>query len=121
MKSTAKSFNSHSFTIASVPLPPRSLPSLLNCLSFLFVFLAIFFHLLFSLSLTLIIGIFYRLNNTFLLLHLITNNLYHIFLFHILFSFISTLIIGIFYCLNYISLLLNLIITHFVIDFITTM
>ena len=50
------------------------------------VFFPFLFHQLFSLSLTLIIGIFYCFNYTSLLLHLITNTLHHIFVFHLLFS-----------------------------------
>ena len=94
---------------------------------FVFVFLcfccffAFLFHLLFPLSLMLIIGIFYCLNYTLVLLHLITTHLVsHLSLSSIVFI-ISTLIIGIFYCLNYTSLLLHLFITHLVIDFIITM
>ena len=41
-----------------------------------FFFFSFLFHLLFSLSLTLIIGIFYYLNYTSLSLHLITTHLY---------------------------------------------
>ena len=77
-------------------------------------FFLFLFHLLFSLSLTLIIGIFYCLNYTSLLLHLIITHLVsHPTLSSIIFI-ISTLIIDIFYCPNYISLLLHLIITHLV-------
>ena len=93
--------------------------SVFDCLSFFFC--AFLFHLLFSLSLTLIIGIFYCLNYTLLLLHLITTHLVsHLSLSSIVFI-ISTLIIGIFYCLNYTLLLLHLFITHLVIGFIITM
>ena len=75
----------------------------------------------FVLSLTLIIRIFYCLNYTSLLLHLITSHLVsHLSLSSLIFS-ISALIIDIFYCLDCISLLLHLIITHLVIDFIVTM
>ena len=78
-------------------------------------------HLLYSVSLTLIIGNLYCLNYILLLLHLITAYLVpHLSLSSIVFI-ISTLIIGIFYCLDYISLLLHLFITHLVIDFIITM
>ena len=78
---------------------------------------AFLFHLLFLLSLTPIMGIFYCLNYTLLLLHLITTQLVsHLSLSSTIFS-ISTLIISIFYCLNYILLLLHLIIRHLVIDF----
>ena len=81
----------------------------------------VFAFLLFLLSLTLIIGIFYCLNCTALLLHLITTHLVsHLFLSSIVFS-ISALIISIFYCFDCISLLLHVIITHLVIDFIMTM
>ena len=81
---------------------------------FFFLFSAFLLHLLFSLSLTLIIGIFYCLNCTSLILHLITTHLVsHVSLSSIIFI-ISKLIIGIFYCLNYTSLLLHLIITHLV-------
>ena len=72
------------------------------------------FHLIFSLSLTLIIGMYYCLNYASLLLHLITTHLVsHLSLSSIIFS-IPTLIIDIFHCLNYISLVLHLIITHLV-------
>ena len=91
----------------------------------LFVFVVIDFallsHLLISLSLTLVIAIFYCLNYTLLLLYPITTHLAsHLSLSSIVFI-ISTLIISIFYCLNYTSLLLDLFITHLVIDFIITM
>ena len=110
----SKSSSSHLFTIASVP--SWSFLSLLVCL-FVFAFL---FHQLFVLSLTLIIGIFYCLNYTLLLLHLITTHLVsHLSLSSIVFI-ISMLIISIFYCLNYTSLLLYLFITDLVIDFIIT-
>ena len=82
---------------------------------------SVFGHFLQCLSLALIISIFYCLNYTLLLLHLITTHLVsHLSLSSIIFS-ISALIIGIFYSLDCISLLLNLIITHLVIDFIITM
>ena len=62
-------------------------------------FFSSLFHLLFSLSLTLIIGIFYYLNYASLLLYLIITHLVsHLSLSSIIFI-ISTLIIGIFYCL----------------------
>ena len=54
--------------------------------SFLPFFSAFPFHLLFSLSLTLIISIFYCLDCTSLLLHLITTHLVSHSLFHLLFS-----------------------------------
>ena len=80
-------------------------------------FFAFLFHLLFPLSLMLIIGILYCLNYTLLLLHLITTHLVsHLSLLSIVFI-ISML--NIFYCLNYTSLLLHLFITHLVIDFIS--
>ena len=80
----------------------------------LYLFFAFLFHLLFSLSLTLIIGIFYCLNYTSLLLYIVITHLVsHLSLSSIIFI-ISTLIICIFYCLNYTSLLLRLIITHFI-------
>ena len=63
-----KSFSSHPFTIASLPLC-----FFLSLFCFVFVFFAFLFHLLFSLSLTLIIGFFYCLNYTLLLIHLITS------------------------------------------------
>ena len=86
-----------------------------------FLFLAFFFHLLFSLSLTLIIGIFYCLNYILLLLDLIATHLEsHLSLSSIV-SIISTLIIGIFYPLNYTSLLPHLFIILLVIDFIISM
>ena len=75
-KRTKKSFSSHPFTIASVPLC-----SFLS-LFFLCVFL---FHLLFLLSLTLI-GIIYCLSFTSLLLHLGTATFYNTLFFHLLFS-----------------------------------
>ena len=113
---TTESFSSPPFTIASVP--PCSFLSLFFFFLLCFAFL---FHLLFSLSLTLIIGIFYCLNYTLLLLHLITTHLVsNPFLLPIVFI-ISTLIVGIFYCLNYTSLLLHLFVTHLVIDFIINM
>ena len=78
------------------------------------------FHL-FLLSLTLITDIFYRLNYTSLLLHLITTHLVsHVSLSSIIFS-ISALIINTFFCPDCILLLLRLILTHLVIDFIITM
>ena len=82
-------------------------------------FFAYLFHVLFSLSLTPIISLFYCLNYTLLLLHLITTHLVsHLSLSSIVFI-ISKLIICIIYCLNYTSLLLHLFRTHLVIDFIT--
>ena len=88
---------------------------------FLLLFFTFLFHLLFSLSLTLIIGIFCCLNYSSLLLNLITIHLVsHLSLSSIVFI-ISTLIIEIFYCLNYTSPILHLFITHLVIDFIITM
>ena len=72
---------------------------------FRWVFLAFIFHLLFSLSLTLIVGILYCLNYIFLLFYLIITHLVqHLSLSSIVFI-ISTLIIGLFYCLKYTSLL----------------
>ena len=80
----------------------------------------VFAFLLFLLSLTLIIGIFYCLNYSSLLPHLITAHLVsHLSLSSVIFS-ISPLIIGIFYSLDCISLLLHLIIIQLVIDFIIT-
>ena len=109
---STKSFISHLFAIDSVTLV---------LFYFCLFVLAFLFHLLFLLSLTLIIGIFYCLNYTSLLLHLITTHLVsHLSLSSIIFS-ISTLIVGIFYCFNYILLLLHLIITQLVIDFIINM
>ena len=84
-------------------------------------FFAFLLHLLFSLSLLLIIGIFYCINYNSLLLYLITTHFVsHLSLASIV-LIISTLIIGIFCCLNYTSLLLHLFTTHLVIDFIITM
>ena len=116
LKRSTKSFISHPFVIAAVPLVLFFL-----CVFFVFVFVfAFLFHLLFLLSLTLIIGIFYRLNHTSLLLYLITAHIVsHLSLSSIIFS-ISVLIIDIFYCLDCISPLLHLIITHLVIYFIIT-
>ena len=93
-----KSFISHPFAIASVPV----------VLFLSFFFFEFLFYLLFSLPLTLIIGVFYCLNYTSPLLHLISTHLVsHLSLSSIIFS-ISTPIISIFYCLNYILLLLYL-------------
>ena len=105
-KCSTKSCISHPFAMASVPL-----------VLYFFVF-AFLFHVLFLLSLTLIIDIFYFLNYTSLLLHLITTYLLSK-LSSIIFS-ISALIISIFYCLDCTLLLLHLIITHLVVDFIIT-
>ena len=83
-------------------------------------FFTFLFHLLFWLSLTLIIGIFYCLNYTLLWLHLFMTHLVsHLSLSSIVFI-ISTLVITIFYCLSYTSLLLHLFITQLVINFIIT-
>ena len=101
------------FTTATVP-----------CYSFLsLLFLRFLFHLLLSLSVTLIIDIFYCLNYILLLLHLIKTLLVsHLSLLSIVFI-ISMLIISICanYHLNYTLLLLHLIIAPLVIDFIITM
>ena len=111
LKCTHKSFSPHLLTITSLPLA-------LFCLCLFVCFFVFLFHLLFSLSLALITGIFYCLNYTLPLLHLITTHLAsHLSLSCIVFI-ISKLIIGIFYCHNYTSLLLHLILTHLVIDFI---
>ena len=89
----------------SIYTPPQH--ALTRCCFFLFRF-----YLLFSLSLTLIIGIFYCLNYTSLLLHLITTHLVsHLCLSSIIFI-ISTIIMSIFYCLNFASLSLHPVITH---------
>ena len=94
---------------SNLALTPCSFPSLF------FVCVCVFlFHLLFSLSLTLIINFFYCLNYTLLLLHLTTTHLVsHLTLSSIIFI-ISALIIDIFYCLNYTLLLLHLIKTQLV-------
>ena len=106
LKHTTKPFSSHPFTIACVS------PWFLS-LFVLFLF-AFFFHLLFSLTLTLIIAIFYCFKYTSLLFHLVSSHLLsHLSLSSIIFI-ISTLIISVFYCLNYTLLLLYLIITHLV-------
>ena len=101
------------FTTATVP-----------CCSFLsLLFLRFLFHLLLSLSVTLIIDIFYCLNYILLLLHLIKTLLVsHLSLLSIVFI-ISMLIISICanYHVNYTLLLLHLIIAPLVIDFIITM
>ena len=70
------------FSFCCLPSPPCSFPYFS-----LLLFFAFLFHLLFSLSLTLIIGIFYCLNYT-LHYYFISSQdtLYHIFLFHLLFS-----------------------------------
>ena len=104
----------------AITLSLYSLQSLFVCFFFSVCFFAFLFHLLFSLSLTLIIGIFYCLNYSLLLLHLITTH----FVSHLSLSsvfIISMLIISIFHCLNYTLLLLHLFITHLVTDFIITM
>ena len=82
--------------------------------SFCLCFFPFLFHLLFSLSLTLIISIFYCLNNIRYYFISLQHTLYHTFPFHLSFSLYPTLTIAIFYCLNYTSLLLDLIITHLV-------
>ena len=70
------------------------------CLCFFVSVYVFFFHLLFLLSLTLIICIFNCLNYASLLLNIITMYLAsHLSLLSIIFV-ISTLFIGIFYCLN---------------------
>ena len=98
LKSTTNPVSSDRVTIASAP--PCSFLSLFGFL-LLFVLLL---HLLFSLSLTLIIGIFYCLNYALLLLHLITKHLLlYLFLSYIVFI-VSSLIIIILYCLNYVGL-----------------
>ena len=88
---------------------------------FCFCFFAFLFHLLFKLSFTLIIDIFYGLNCTLLLLDLITTLLAvsHLSLSSIVFI-ISRLIISIFYCFDYTSLLLHLFTSHLVIYFMIT-
>ena len=82
------------------------IPSSLFCFLFvcLFVF-AFLFDLLCLLSLTLIIGIFYCLSYTLLLLHLIKRHLVSQFSLSSIVLSILALIIGIFYCLDCISLL----------------
>ena len=67
------------FTLLSLAI----VPLVFFCLCFFSAFL---FHLLFSLCLTLITGMFHCLNYTSLLLHLITTHLVSHFLFHLLFS-----------------------------------
>ena len=94
---------------------PCSFLSLLLLL-LLFCICVFRFHLLFSLFLTLIIGIFYCLDYTSLLLHLIPTHLLSHFSLSPIIFIISMLVIGIYciYCLNYTLLLLHLIITHLV-------
>ena len=88
------------------------------CFFYCFTFL---FHGFFSLSLALVPSIFYCLNYTSLLLHLITTHLVsHLFLPSIVFI-VSTLITCIFYCLDCTSPLFHLFITHRAIYFIITM
>ena len=95
----AKSFSPHPFDIAYVTLCP---------------FLAFLFHLLFSLSVTLIIANLYCFNHTSLSLHMITTHLVsHVSLSSNVFI-LSTLIVVIFHFLNYTSLLLYLISTYLV-------
>ena len=119
LDSTTKSFSSHpfTFTIASAPPPP---PPLMFFSVFVFwVFFALFFHLLSSLSLTLI-SIIYCLSTS-LLLHLVTTHLLsHLFL-HPIFHYFCANCRHLLYCLNYTSLLLHLILMHLVINFIITM
>ena len=93
---------------------------LLSALALL-LFFTFLIHLLFSSSLTLIICIFYCLNYTLPLLHLITTHLAsHLSVSTIAFI-ITKLIIGILSCLNYTLLLFNLFITQLAIDFVITM
>ena len=107
-----------SLIFSNIYTPPQHALTHIILFVFFFVFLV---HLLFSLYLTIIVVIFYCLNNTSLLLHLTKTHLVaHLSLSCIVFI-ISTLIIGIFDCLSYTSLLLHLIISHLVIDFIITM
>ena len=115
-----KSFSSHPFTVASVPFVLLCLCLcfaifvLFLCFSFIYHFHYLW-HFLFSLSL------FYSLNYTLLLLHLISTHLAsHLSVLSIVFI-ISALIIDILYCLDYTSLLLHLFMTHFEINFIITM
>ena len=107
-KCTAKSLSSHTFHKACVS------PLFLS----VFVFTAFLFHLLFSLSLALMISIFYFLNCTSLLLHFIAKHLVS----HLTLSSIILIIsdnnyrylLLSFHGLNYTLLLLHLIITHLV-------
>ena len=96
-------FSTHPFTIASVPL---------SLFFFFFFFFAFLVHLLFSLAMALIIGIFYCLYYTSLLLHFITTHLVSHFSYSPIIFIISTLIIGTFYYLIYTLLLLHLFITQ---------
>ena len=111
LKCTIKSISSHPYNIASVtPL----LFSVFVCL--FFVFFAYFFHLIFSLSLTLVIDNFCCFNYTCLLYHSITTHLVSHLSFSPIIFIVSTLIISNFYGLNYtllLSLLLHIIVTHF--------
>ena len=107
MKGTTKSISSHPFTIACVT-------PLFFSVCFVFYFFPFLFHLLFSLSLTLIIGIFYCLNYISLLLYLIKTRFVSHFSFSSNFFTIFILLIGIFYSLNNTSLLLHLVVTHLV-------
>ena len=78
------------------------------------VFVAFLFHLLFSLSLALIISIFYCLYFTLLSLHLITTHIVsHLSLSTIIFIISDTNYQHL-YCLNYTSLLFHFIITDLV-------
>ena len=108
LKRTAKSLSSYTFHKACVT----------HLFLSVFVFAAFLFHLLFSLSLTLMISIFYFLNYTSLLLHFIAKHLLsHLTLSSIILIISDTnyqhLLLS-FHGLNYTSLLLSLIITHLV-------
>ena len=97
------------------------LPSSLCC--FLYLSFAFIFYVSFSLSLTLIIGIFYCLNYPLLLLHFITPNqrtLYQNLFFHSFFLLHLALITGVFYCLSNTLLSLHFVIIQLVNTFYTS-
>ena len=88
---------------------------------FFFFCFSFLFHLLFPLCLIFIFGIFYCLNDIFLLLYLITTLMVsHLYLSSIIFI-LSDTNFGIFRCLNYTLPLLHLIITHLANTFDNTM
>ena len=80
--------------------------------SFCLCFFPFFFYLFFLFSLTLIIGIFYCLNYTLLLHHLIITYLASDLSLSYIIFIVPDTTIGIFYCLDYTSLLLHFLITH---------
>ena len=97
------------------------LPSSLCC--FLYLSFAFIFYVSFSLSLTLIIGIFYCLNYPLLLLHFIIPNQrawYQNFFFHSFFFLHLALITDVLYCLSNTLLSLHFVIIQLVNTFYTS-